>query len=105
MARVDPNKMMFLADRNTYNRQVKKINGNRVRLVSIQESRRNKRTSYIYHVENTKIIIFNQSRHGVYFMRIALRRKDAERYYDIFVNPPLTHDERVWLTHNDYVLL
>lgn len=105
MARVDPNTMFFLADRETYNRQVKKINGRSVRLVATQESRRNRKTSYIYSVEGTRIIVFNQSRHGVYFMRLALKRENAERYYNVFVRPPVTQLEREWLERNDYVLV
>ncbi len=104
---IDHNKMMFRADRNTHNSVIKTIDGKRVIPVAIQKSRRSKkkRTNWIYHIEGTNIIVFNRSRDGVYFMRIALRPSNINRYYNVFVNEPLTPDEIVWLNRYDYILI
>lgn len=104
---INPNKMMFRSDRNTDNSVIKTIDGKRVIPVAIQKSRRTKkkRTNWIYHIEGTNIIVFNRSSDGVYFMRMALRIANINRYYNVFVNHPLTQDEIVWLDRYDYVLI
>ena len=105
MGNLDPNQMMFRADRG--NRIVTTINGNAVRLVATQESRRTKRkrTVYVYHILGTNIIVFNRSRSGIYFLKIAIRPQNVKAFYDTFVNPPQTPEERIWLERYDYVLV
>lgn len=108
MPNIDPNKMMFLADRATRHNQSKTILGNVVRLVAIQKSRRlrrRKRTVYVYHIVGTTEIIYNRSRHGIYFMSIAIRPQNKKNFFDVFVEPPLTEKEQKWLELYDYVLV
>ncbi len=105
LANVDPNSMFFRADSTDF---PKTINGNRVILVAIQESRRTKRrkrTNYIYHIESTNIIVYNRSRNGMLFMRMAIRPQNISRYHDIFVKIPLTLKEKEWLERYDYHLV
>lgn len=103
MANLDPNQMMFRADRGPG----KFINGMAVKLVAIQESRRarRKRTVYVYNIVGTNIIVFNRSRNGIYFMKMAVRPQNVKAFYDTFVNPPQTDAEKVWLDRYDYVLV
>jgi len=99
--------MFFLADKETWGRDEKTIAGNVLKLVAIQKSRRKrkKRTVNVYHIANTNIIVYNRSRHGVYFMRMAMRPANIKRYFDVFVRPPLTDAERQWLRIYDYELV
>lgn len=104
LAKLDPNSMMFRVDSRS---DPKTINGNFVRLVAIQKSRRTRRKgriNYIWHIENTNIIVFNKSRNGIYFMRMAIRPQNISRYYDVFVRLPLTEKEKEWLARYDYQL-
>lgn len=108
MGNLDPNSMMFRADRGSINRAVRTINGNAVKLVAIQKSRRRRRkgrTKYIWHIQNTNIVVFNKSKNGIYFMRMAIRIQNIKRYHDVFVVEPLTDKEREWLERYDYVLV
>jgi len=99
--------MFFLADRETWGSDKKTITGNVLRLVAIQKSRRTKkkRTVYVYHIANTKIIVYNRSKHGVYFMRMAMKVTNMAKYFDVFVRPPLTLAEKQWLKLYDYVIV
>lgn len=106
-AAIAPSKLQFLADRNTWGSQTKSIDGKTVELVAIQDSRRTKRkrTIYVYHIAGTNVIIYNRSRHGVYFMRIAYRPQNVKQFFQIFVEEPLTETEKQWLERNDYELV
>ena len=107
MANLDPNQMMFIADRGSRNLQIKSIDGRTVKHVATQDSRRSrrKRTVYIYNIVGTNIIVFNRSRNGIYFMKIAIRPENVKAFYDTFVKPPQTAEEKVWLERYDYVLV
>ena len=102
---VDPNQMFFRADPRS---EPKTINGNEVVLVATQPSRRRKRkgrTNYIYHIKATNVIVYNRSRDGILFMRMAIRPQNVSRYYDVFVRPPLSDKEKEWLERYDYILV
>jgi len=105
MANLDPNQMMFKADR-PYGDPAT-IGGMLVRHVATQQSRRTrrKRTVYVYNIVGTNIIIFNRSRNGIYFMKMAVRPQNVKAFYDTFVNPPQTPQEKIWLERYDYVLV
>jgi len=105
MPNLDPNQMMFRAEYITPG--FPHINGMPVKHVATQESRRTKRkrTVYVYHIVGTNIIVFNRSRDGIYFMKIAIRSQNVKAFYDTFVNPPQTPEERIWLERYDYVLV
>lgn len=106
-AAIAPRKLQFLADRDTWSYETKTIDGAAVQLVAIQDSRRSKkkRTIYVYHIAGTNVIIYNRSRHGVYFMRIAYRPENVKQFFQIFVEEPLTEAEKKWLERNDYALV
>ncbi len=102
---VDPNQMFFRADSRS---KPKTINGNEVVLVATQPSRRRKRkgrTNYIYHIKATNVIVYNRSRDGILFMRMAIRPQNVSRYYDVFVRPSLSDKEKEWLARYDYILV
>jgi len=103
---VKPESTYFLADRDSWNTEVKRIMGNPVTHVAIQESRRTKRkrTVHVYYIQGTNIVIYNRSRDGVYFMRIAIRPQNVQNYYEAFVLEPQTDEEKAWLERYDYVL-
>ena len=104
---LDPNSMMFLADRETRNQKQKTINGIRVIHVASQPSRRTRRkkkTIHVYHLEGTNIVVFNQRENGIFFMKIAIRPENVRRFYDTFVKPPVTDPEQVWLDRYGYIL-
>ena len=103
---VDPNKTFFLADRTTWRGAIKTIDGNSVIHVATQVSRRTrrKRTVHVYYIKGTNIVVYNRSRNGVYFMKMAIRPENVKAFYDTFVNPPQTPEERIWLERYDYVL-
>lgn len=104
---VSPDQLSFLADRNTWRNEVKTINGKAVVLVATQKSRRSKRkrTVNVFHVVGTNLIIYNRSRHGIFFMRIAFRPQNMQQFFQTFVEPPLTAEEQTWLERYDYVLV
>ena len=104
---VSPNQLQFLADRTTWHSELKTISGKPVVLVATQKSRRTKakRTVYVYHVVGTNLIIYNRSRHGVFFMRIAFRPENMQQFFQTFVEPPVTPEEQIWLERYDYVLV
>jgi len=103
-ANIKPESTFFLADRDSWNNDVKRIQGNPVKHVAIQQSRRAKRTIHVYHIQGTNIIVYNRSRDGVYFMRIAIRPQNVQQYYEVFVEEPLNNYEKEWLERYDYVL-
>lgn len=108
MGNLNPNSMMFRADRESLGQAVRTVNGNVVRLVAIQESRRTRRkgrTKYIWHIEGTNVVVYNRNRSGIYFMRMAIRIRNVNRYHDVFVKEPLTDKEKIWLERYDYVLV
>lgn len=104
---VDPNALMFRADRTTWNQEKKTIDGQAVKLVATQISRRSKRkrTVHVYHIQDTNIIIFNRGLTRNFFMKIAFRPQNMKNFFDTFVNPPQTAEELIWLKRYDYVLV
>jgi len=100
------NLFYVLADRPSWNSPIKTIGGAKINHIAIQESRRSKkkRTIHVYHIEGTNAIVYNRSRNGVYFMRIAIRPENVIQFYDVFVREPLTPEEKEWLERNDYVI-
>lgn len=101
---IDPNKTFFRSDSR---RGPITINGKEVVLIATQPSRRTRRkgrTNYIYNIVTTNVMVYNRSSEGRMFMRMALRPQNISRYYDVFVRPPLTKQEKVWLERYDYIL-
>ena len=103
----NPSTMMFRADKETRLKLIKTVEGRAVIHVATQESTRTKkkRTVYVYRIEGTRQIVFNRSRNGTRFMKIAMRVMDMKRFYDIFVQPPLSQKEQEWLALYGYSLV
>lgn len=103
----DPNSMMFRADTETRLKLVKTIEARAVIHVATQESTRSKRkrTVYVYRIEGTQIIVFNRSRAGTRFMKIAIRPQNMKKFYEIFAEEPLTVKEQQWLERYNYRLV
>ena len=104
---VDPNALMFRADKNTRRQTTKKIDGNVIKHVATQESRRTKRkkTISVYNIIGTNNIVFNRGLTRNFFMKIAYRPQNMQNFYNTFVNPPLTNAEKDWLARYNYVLV
>ena len=101
---IDPHKTFFRSDSRS---GPITINGKEVVLMATQPSRRRKRkgrTNYIYNIVTTNVMVYNRSSEGRMFMKMALRPQNISRYYDVFVRPPLTEQEKVWLERYDYIL-
>ena len=104
---IDPRCMQFIADRSTWKEPIKKIKGKRLILVATRTPRnpRKYRTVNIFNIEGTGLIVFNRSRNGVFFMKIAVKNANMQRFYSTFVVPPTTKEEKQWLDLNDYKLV
>jgi len=104
---MNPNALMFRADKNTRTLAVKRIDGLLVKHVATQESRRTKRkkTVYVYNIESTNIIVFNRGLMRNFFMKISYRPINMQNFFNTFVNPPLTNAETDWLARYNYVLV
>ena len=84
------------------------INGQPIRLVAIQDSRRTYRkgrVKYVYQMGDGNLMYWNRSRNGVMFFPMARLTTNMQRYYEIFVGGALTDKEAAWLERNDYVLV
>ena len=105
---MDPRSMQFIADRNTWSQPIKTINGSQVILVAKQPSRRTqrkKKTIWVFWIKGTQNIIYNQSRDGVFFMKMARNPADMKKFFEVFVQPPITEPEQQWLDLNGYELI
>lgn len=98
-----------IADKDTWKNKKKTIgNGDKLRLVAIQESRRTirkKKTQYIYARENSKEIYYNNSQSNIVFVPIARTIPDMEKFYSLFTNVKKTAEQKAYLERNGYQLL
>ena len=97
-----------IADRNTYNSNIKTVDGKTMILVATKTSRRALRkgkTQYIYSMEGTKGIYYNESREGVLFVPMARHESNMKRHYDLYCVEPLTRAEREYLRLHPYIKL
>lgn len=103
----NPAMMQVMADRSSWRDAIKTVNGRPMILVATQIPRESRPDvkAYIYRLEGTREIYINRSREEFLFMRIALKRRNMERYYTTFVEPPLTEPEREWLKLYRYTLI
>jgi len=88
--------------------EYKVVDGKIMYPVAIQSSlrtRRKKRDIHLYHLRGTRDVYYNHSRDYTVFFRIAMFRSNMERYYQTFVQPPVTHEEQLWLDRYGYMLL
>lgn len=97
-----------IADHNTYGSHVKTISGKAMILVAIKTSRRKLRkgkTQYIYSMDGTKGIYYNESKDGVLFVPMARRESNMKRHFDLYCVEPLNRAEREYLKLHPHIKL
>lgn len=97
-----------IADRNTYNSSIKRVDGKQMILVATKTSRRTLRkgkTQYIYSMEGTKGIYYNESKYGVLFVPMARRESNMKKHYDLYCVEPLSRQEREYLKNHPHIKL
>lgn len=97
-----------IADHDTFNAYVKKVGGKSMVLVATKTSRRTMRkgkTQYIYVMEDTHGIYYNESESGVVFVPMARRESNMKKHFDLYCVEPLTRAEREYLTNHPHIKL
>lgn len=97
-----------IADRETYNSPIKKVGGKSMILVATKTSRRTMRrgkTQYLYLMENTTGIYYNESKNGVLFVPMARRNSNMKRHYELYCIEPLTRAEIEYLKNHPHIKL
>lgn len=96
------------ADDDTEKLPVKQVDGKEMILVGTKTSRRKLRkgkTQYIYWMQGTKGIYYNESKGGVRFVPMARRESNMKRHYDLYCVDPLTRAELEWLKIHPHIKL
>lgn len=97
-----------VADRDTHSSSIKRVDGHEMILVATKTSRRTLRKGkiqYIYAMEGTKGIYYNQSKGGIVFVPMARRESNMKRHFDLYCIEPLTKAEREYLTNHPHIKL
>lgn len=97
-----------VADRDTYNSSVKRIDGKIMILVATKTSRRTLRkgkTQYIYSMDGTKGIYYNEAKNGVLFVPMARHESNMRKHYDLYCVDPLNRAEREYLKLHPHIKL
>lgn len=97
-----------IADRNTFASSVKTVDNKTMILVATKTSRRTLRkgkTQYIYSMENTKGIYYNESKNGVLFVPMARHENNMKRHFDLYCVEPLTRAELEYLKLHTHIKL
>lgn len=97
-----------VADRGTFTSPIKRVNGNQMILVATKTSRRRLRkgkTQYIYSMEGTKGVYYNQSKNGVLFVPLARHESNMRKHYDLYCVDPLNRAELEYLKIHPHIKL
>ena len=97
-----------VADRQTFGSPVKTIGGKAMILVATKTSRRTLRkgkTQYLYLMEGTKGIYYNESKGGVMFVPMARHESNMRLHYSLYCEEPLTRREREYLGKHPHIKL
>lgn len=97
-----------VADRDTFASIIKKIDGKSMILVATKTSRRTLRkgkTQYIYSMDGTKGIYYNESKNGVLFVPMARHESNMRKHYDLYCVDPLNRAEREYLNMHLHIKL
>ena len=97
-----------VADRDTFTSYIKKVDGKVMILVATKTSRRTLRkgkTQYLYSMEGTKGIYYNESKNGVLFVPMARRESNMRKHFDLYCVEPLTEAEREYLKLHPHIKL
>lgn len=95
-----------IADRQTYDSPVKTVKGKAMILVGIKTSRRTWRrgkTQYIYSMEDTKGIYYNEAKNGVLFVPMARHESNMHKHYDLYCVEPLSEAELEYLKLHPHI--
>jgi len=97
-----------IADRTTFASPVKTVNGKAMILVATKTSRRKLRkgkTQYIYSMDGTKGIYYNEAKNGVLFVPMARHDVNMRKHYDLYCVDPLNRAELEYLKLHPYIKL
>ena len=97
-----------IADRETFSSSIKKVGGKSMILVATKTSRRTMRrgkTQYIYFMDGTKGIYYNEARNGVLFVPMARRESNMRKHFDLYCVEPLSRQEREYLKNHPHIKL
>ena len=96
-----------LADRETWGKPHRTVDGIPVELVAIQyplPGRKHKHTFYCYQIGDRPILYRNHNPAQVYYRPTGATPQTRRLYFETFIKRPLTPGEQTWLTRNRYVL-
>lgn len=97
-----------IADRETFTSVVKKVDGHYMILVATKTSRRTLRkgkTQYIYLMDGTKGIYYNEAKNGVLFVPMARHESNMRKHYDLYCVKPLNEKEKQYLKIHPHIKL
>ena len=97
-----------IADRETFAKPIKTVGARAMILVATKTSRRTLRkgkTQYIYSMENTKGIYYNESKNGVLFVPMARHESNMRKHYDLYCVEPLSRAELDYLKIHPHIKL
>ena len=97
-----------VADRQSFGSPVKTIDGKAMILVATKSSRRKLRrgkTQYLYSMEGTKGIYYNESKNGVMFVPMARHESNMRKHFDLYCVEPLTKEEQKYLDLHPHIKL
>jgi len=97
-----------IADRETFALPIKTVNGKTMILVATKTSRRTLRkgkTQYIYSMDGTKGIYYNQAKGGVMFSPMARHESNMTRHYSLYCEIPLNQAELEYLKLHPHIKL
>ncbi len=97
-----------IADRTTFALPVKTVNGKSMILVATKTSRRTLRkgkTQYLYLMDGTKGIYYNEAKNGVLFVPMARHESNMRKHYDLYCVEPLSKAEREYLKLHPHITL
>jgi len=97
-----------IADRETFYSSIKKVDGKEMVLVATKTSRRTLRkgkTQYIYFMQGTIGIYYNESRNGVLFVPMARRESNMRKHFDLYCVEPLSRTELEYLKNHPHIKL
>ena len=97
-----------VADREIFTLPVKTVGGKAMILVATKTSRRTLRkgkTQYLYLMDGTKGIYYNEAKNGVLFVPMARHESNMRKHYDLYCVEPLTDAELHYLKIHPHIKL
>lgn len=97
-----------VADHNTFHSNIKTVNGKEMLLVGIKTSRRTLRKAkiqYIYSMNHTKGVYYNESKGGILFVPMARHEINMKKHYELYCVEPLSDEERRYLRLHPHIKL